>query len=397
MSTDQTTNRPKTRALAAIQRPDDSGKKVIVGGCGCFVAALAFLGIIGTGLSTLGLFASDPAAAMLAAVLAFLPLIPYAAVLFWLDRNEKEPWYLLVACLVWGGAVATIYAGLYNSAFQTFASSVAGEGLGQYLAAIFAAPVSEEIMKGGALIAVYLLAQRHFDNVLDGVVYGAFIGLGFAVFENFTYYMKPSSPGEVVELFWMRGIVGGIGSHACYTAITGAGIGYFRVKRTGTWRWFVPPIALGVSMLAHFLWNAAGGLIMATGSSRGEQLFFTMPLAVIILSVPFVAMVLAIAFLTLHQEAEFVKNYLGDEPDDVVTAAEVARLVPARHRAKRSARLFFSGEFDQWRAFRRRNLKLVQLAFEKWHMEQESESGDQVAAGVHARRVQELRQELRAR
>jgi hypothetical protein len=149
-------------------------------------------------------------------------------------------------------------------------------------------------------------------------------------------------------------------------------------------------------MLAHFLWNAAGGLIMATGSTRGEQLFVTMPLAVIILSVPFVAMVLAIAFLTLHQEAKFVKEYLGDEPDDVVSAGEVARLVPARRRAKRSAQLFFSGKFGQWRAFRRRNQKLVELAFEKWHMEQETDTGDQVAAGVHARRVQELRQELRA-
>jgi RsiW-degrading membrane proteinase PrsW (M82 family) len=378
-----------------VRKPDDDGKKVIAGGCGCLVVGLGLFGLLGTGLQTLGMFASDPAAALLAAVLAFIPMIPYAAVLFWLDRNEKEPWYLLLTCLVWGGGVATLYAGIYNTIFGSFSKAVAGEGGGSYLTAVFAAPVSEEILKGAALVAVYLLARRHFDNVLDGVVYGAFVGLGFAVFENFTYYLKPEDTRGMLELFWMRGIVGGLGSHACYTAMVGAGFGFFRSRRRGALRWIMLPVSVGLAMGAHFLWNAVGGLIVSTGSTRGEELFLMMPVAVIILSLPFIAMVLAVVYLTLAQEAKFVTKYLNDESDDVVTADEIARLVPARKRALHRLKLFFSGQFGEWWAFRKRNQKLVELAFEKWHMAEESDIGDRGTAGVHARRVQELRQELR--
>ena len=40
------------------------------------------------------------------------------------------------------------------------------------------------------MLLLFLLVRNEFDNVLDGVVYGAVIGFGFAMTENTLYFIE---------------------------------------------------------------------------------------------------------------------------------------------------------------------------------------------------------------
>ena len=75
---------------------------------------------------------------------------------------------------------------------------------------------------------------------------------------------------------------------------------------------------------------------------------------------------------------------------------EIDRLVPARRRLAHALVLLSRGQGREWARVRRRNRLLIQLAFERWHMDREELAGLEVQAGVHARRVTELRKRIRA-
>ena len=55
------------------------------------------------------------------------------------------------------------------------------------------APIVEEVGKGLGLLLLFVTARRAFDGPVDGVVYGALIGAGFALTENIQYFAISSS------------------------------------------------------------------------------------------------------------------------------------------------------------------------------------------------------------
>ena len=123
------------------------------------------------------------------------------------------------------------------------------------------APVVEEFTKGLAIFFLYLLFYDEFDNALDGIIYGAICGLGFAWFENISYYMEPfidhsTNTGvfELMQLFYARGIVSALGgTHVIFSIITGLGFGIYRERGGGTL--ILLPLASSFSIFAHFMWN----------------------------------------------------------------------------------------------------------------------------------------------
>src|SRR5688572_30530422 len=121
-----------------------------------------------------------------------MSIVPLA-VLWFLDRREREtPWLFAVAFL-WGAFIATGLALPLNSAILHAAAAwvarnpLVGEALGPDAALMIGAPIAgpivEEVTKGLGLIALFALLRAEFDNMRDGFVYGALIGLGFTWFE----------------------------------------------------------------------------------------------------------------------------------------------------------------------------------------------------------------------
>lgn len=384
------------RLLKLGPPPSNSGRTAFLVSCAGLVAVSAAWGVTCAGLNVVLALAMDPCVAILSMITATTCALPYFFVLRWLDRNDPEPIHIVWSAVLWGAFLATGLSIVVNELFGAVVGEILGDpALAGQLTASFSAPFIEELTKGLALVAIYLFFWRDFDNVLDGVLYGAFVGLGFAAFENFIYYSGTDNVGEVVGLTMLRGVVIAVGLHPAFTGITGAGVGLFRVMRRGVLRWFIPPLALGVAMFAHFAWNTFAGLFNWNPDQLASVLLST-PLAVLFLQTPTLTMILLVAAVALRHERIMIETYLATEAPPVLLAGEIGLLVPARRRAWNELVTFVLEGFGAWRITRARNRLLVRLAFEKWHMDSEDEGGDVHEGRAHALSVVALRKELGA-
>src|SRR5690606_32033414 len=121
--------------------------------------------------------------------------------------------WLVVVAFLWG-AIPAIVASLVG---EILIGSPMIEAPGSVAEAVvesaLVAPLVEEFAKGLALYAIYRFLRREFDGVLDGLTYGALIGFGFAMTENFFYFVGAFTEGGFVDLsllIFLRSIVFGL-------------------------------------------------------------------------------------------------------------------------------------------------------------------------------------------
>jgi RsiW-degrading membrane proteinase PrsW (M82 family) len=72
-------------------------------------------------------------------------------------------------------------------------SQDAARALVQYLTAVLVGPPVEEIVKGLALVLLIWLLRGEFNNMRDGIIYGALVGLGFNMMETAFYITNSES------------------------------------------------------------------------------------------------------------------------------------------------------------------------------------------------------------
>ena len=366
---------------------------------GCLTSLALFMLVCLLCSSLLGLvyFAMAPGLFILANILALLTAVPYGLLLLWLDRNEQEPLYLILTALMWGAAVATVVSMIFNDSFAATAEAFTGNYMvAQFLTASFSAPFIEELSKGVAVLFIFLLFRDEFDNVLDGVLYGALVGLGFATVENVLYYMQAAMEGgfvEMIGLTWVRGVLGGIGTHAAFTGITGCGFGLVRVIRKGAARWLLVPAFWGLGMFAHFAWNTFCGLFIID-DSVGLMYLVEIPVAVAFLQMPFVLLLLMVVLFVWGHENKIILRYLTEEGDDILTEEQRRCMVPARKRVMSGLKRFFSRGPGQWWHHRKLDHELIELAFVKWHHHRDLET---TWAADEDADVMELREKIRRR
>jgi hypothetical protein len=128
-------------------------------------------------------------------LLATLPVPIYVALALWLDRFEAEPRGLLVRAFVWGAAGAVFFSMLVNSIFELSLAGTLGEEAASLAGSVISAPLVEEATKGLVLFVFFFRYKDEFDNVTDGIVYAAMVGLGFAMTENVLYYGNALAEG----------------------------------------------------------------------------------------------------------------------------------------------------------------------------------------------------------
>lgn len=198
----------------------------------------------------------------------FAPMLLFAYLVYWTDRYEKEPLLILGAVFLWGAIVAAGAAFVINTA----------AGIGVYLftqsdsfttlstgSAI--APIVEEILKGFAVLLVFLIFRKEFDSILDGIVYAAIAGLGFAATENayYIYQYGIAEGGFEGGLFmvFIRVILVGW-QHPFYTAFIGIGLAIARLNRQWMVRVTAPLIGLGLAIFTHSFHNTLATLLGGT-------------------------------------------------------------------------------------------------------------------------------------
>ena len=93
--------------------PDPDRNRRIVGG-GCLAIGCALGGIVVL-LELLGATMTHSDAALLSVVIAFVPVLLYGTLPYFLDSYDPEPWWALLGVFLWGALFATGVSGIFLS------------------------------------------------------------------------------------------------------------------------------------------------------------------------------------------------------------------------------------------------------------------------------------------
>lgn len=185
---------------------------------------------------------------------ALIPTIIYLLILWWIDRYEKEPLPLLGIALICGVILSPLITVIAEKLFG-LSSSIYPHYFTLINRFNFIIPIIEELSKGLVVLGIFLIIREEFDDILDGIVYGAIIGAGFAAVENFNYfyqmYTKFSSWLGITYKQFFPVLIGGW-NHCFYSAIFGASLGVTRLVRNKGLKVLIPiwGIVLGIGFHA---------------------------------------------------------------------------------------------------------------------------------------------------
>ncbi len=290
---------------------------------------------------------------------AVFPVLLYVGLIYWVDRYEKEPWWLLSSAFLWGAIPSALLALMFNTILSAPFYFLLSENAADLASSGLIAPIVEEVTKAIVLLLILILQRHEFDSPLDGIIYGAMVGMGFAMVENVLYYV--SAFGESGASGWntvvlMRGVIFGL-NHALYTALTGLGIAIARNSRTGWVRVLAPLLGLGAAIALHAFHNVA----MFGGTALTFFAGLTFDWGGVLLT-------LAIIMLALTQERRWMKEYLAEEVGLGTLSVEEYGLVrsAARRNRHRLRLLYRQGVRAYWRSGRRFHA-CSELAYRKRH------------------------------
>lgn len=264
--------------------------------------------------------------ALLAAVLAALPLFVVVPTFLWLDRLEAEPRRYLVFAFLWGSLCAPVGALLLNTGVHLFFEA-AGADDPATLSSLLSAPPVEEALKGLGILVILLFRRREFDGVLDGIVYAGLVGAGFAFSENILYLGRAYTEYGIAGLnavFILRCIMAPF-AHPLFTACTGIGLGLaVSVARSAPARIAYGLGGFACAVLLHAIWNLSAAM------GEYETVYFAFQVPVF---VGFVALVVVMRV----REGGLIRRYLSLYADaGWLTHYEVGMLASVS--ARRSAR-----------------------------------------------------------
>jgi RsiW-degrading membrane proteinase PrsW (M82 family) len=189
----------------------------------------------------------------------FFPMLFFAFVLYWFDRYEKEPKVFLVAVFLWGAVVAAGGGFFINTILGVGVYLFTGSETATELATgSLIAPFIEELLKGCAILIVFLVFRQEFDSILDGIIYGGITALGFAASENtyyiYTYGFLKSGWIGIWSMVFIRVFLVGW-QHPFYTAFSGIGLAISRLNRQ-VWIKIIAPLAgFCLAVLTHSFHN----------------------------------------------------------------------------------------------------------------------------------------------
>lgn len=241
--------------------------------------------------------------------LGFVPMFLFAVFVYWLDRYEKEPKLLLGAAFFWGVIIAGGGAFIINTVLGIGVYVVtSSDAVTNFATASIIAPIVEETLKGLAVAVVFFMFRKEFDSVLDGIIYGSMVGLGFSAIENTLYiYRDGYSAGGwegLLALAFIRVILVGW-MHAFFTAFTGIGFAIARLNKNILIKIIAPIIGIGIAISAHAFHNTFGSVV---GSGGLDSLGLTILADMLGYSV-----MIGIIIWVLVHEYNVVKRQLAEE------------------------------------------------------------------------------------
>jgi RsiW-degrading membrane proteinase PrsW (M82 family) len=259
---------------------------------------------------------------------------------FWLflrheDRFTSVPPKLAVAAFIYGATASiSAFAALANDSIRNLWAKSIDQAFAFDWSAALTAPLSEEIAKASGLVLLLVLAPRLIRSPFDGLILGAFLGLGFQVVEDVAYSINGATATFGADQIQQSAlIVGfrmftGLASHWVYSAIFCAGLVYFIGRKPS-----FPPRRLhgaGLMLLAllfHAAWDGAGAI--AAGDAAASALI---ELSVV---VGVLSTFIFVYKSTVKTERNWMRELMSPEVESgVITESELEALAGTRKERK---------------------------------------------------------------
>ncbi len=179
-------------------------------------------------------------------------VVPLAVVILFFELNTPKnvSVYQIGKLLLLGGALSLILT-------SVLAEVLPGSGAGQILPAMLTGVIEET---GKALVLLIVVGKVRYRWQLNGLLFGAAIGAGFAGFESAGFAVNVAKTlDETFSMITFRGVLAP-GGHVIWTAMVGSAI--WRVKKDKPFEvgMLFAPIVIrrwAIAVVLHGLWDTA--------------------------------------------------------------------------------------------------------------------------------------------
>lgn len=289
-----------------------------------------------------------------------IPSLITIAILWWLDRYEREPLWLLVIVLLWGAVPSILMSLIAQVVIDVPLAALLGPTIiHETASASIIAPLTEETFKAMVILAIFLLHRREFDGVMDGILYGALVGFGFSMVEDVFYSMGSLFEGGWADWGMTVGLRVGLYNfnHALFTAATGLGFGLARNVKQTWLKVLLPLLGWAAALVLHGLHNA--GAVLAGPTSGISCLLGTAVdwLGVIVM---FILIIVA-----TQRERHWFEELASEVEAGVISLDEYQTVTHPALRTSRGWRVLTRYGFGTWYRWNRYLGTIVELAYKK--------------------------------
>lgn len=180
---------------------------------------------------------------------------------FEVNKPRNISTYQLLKLLIIGGILSFIFLQNLQPLIVSFLASLLKLAPGNISDATWIAGFSEEPAK--LLVLYWMVNKPRYCWTLNGMLFGAAVGAGFAIFETagyaFSYLLQSKDVNVMYHVLFVRGLCSAFSTHTVWSAIVGAGLWRAKRGRPFTFnlllsRSFLGPFLAAVGM--HALWNS---------------------------------------------------------------------------------------------------------------------------------------------
>ncbi len=237
-------------------------------------------------------------------LISVFPVIVIMIYLYYRDKYEKEPLITLFKAFS-GGLLSAVLTIVVLMPFGSMTEMKSGLPLNDALTGAFLwAAIPEEFFKFLCLF-IFIWRDRHFNEHYDGIIYAAFVSLGFALFENILYVFQMG-----MHVGISRAIIT-VPAHALFGVIMGY---YFSMaKFNPSRRFYFLLLSLSMAILAHGIFDFL--LMYSSGISQMDP---TRAIMVFLGFFIFVAFLWRLGFRKIrkHVEASAYQSQISVVEDD---------------------------------------------------------------------------------
>jgi RsiW-degrading membrane proteinase PrsW (M82 family) len=310
--------------------------------------------------------------------LAALACVPSTAVGLW-TVTRFQHWRHVPRRIVLGVfAFGAVLAGGLGAAMNTvtmFSGTAYHAGAGNlatslhltYADTFLSAGTTEELGKGAAVALAYVLARRHWDGTVSGVVLGGAAGLGF----NFTETVDYMGAGGSDFQFWVRQSFALLAAHTAYSALLGAGFGVATLLARRRDRILAVAAGFVAASGAHFAADvflrafSVQDLSLPLDGGPVVTTLLLQPLTMLLVQGPFVLLYIVLLRQGTRDQAVRVADDLraaSEDPHGGVRPEEVPMLLDPRRRLRLRLKLLRRRDWRTLRALGRLHKAQFELA-----------------------------------